>query len=285
MTEPDWSAITMRSKIVVLALAIVAAIAVTFVVLKSTANGQRSDDGDSSENGVRRAGGRKPTHHAGKPSASKRNVKEMPLDIFEHLTGKDRRYAEAIQDALDADDFKATLAAVNSAMKSKNPEVRESAVEALAWFGEDALPELTGAMADPDEDVANAAENAWELALQEINEADRRFSIAAAALRTPFKKDHLMTICSQMTGAAMEMIDNEEDAKKANEIRVMVVQTLVDIMDSGRAANVEQAKEAYEEITGSEWRSIEEAERYLADPENYELPDDHPDGITMPMQD
>ena len=250
-------------------LAIVAAIAVTFVVFKSTANGHRSDGSDSSENGVGR-GVRKSTQHAGKSSATKRSVKEMPLDIFEHLTGKDRRYAEAIQEALDADDFKATLAAVNSAMKSKNPEVRERAVEALAWFGEDALPELTGAMADPDDDVANAAENAWEAVLQEIEEPDSRFSIVASVLQSPFKRDHLVTIFSQFTSAATEMIDNEEDMAKAHANRVMVIQALVDIMGTGLVQNMQQAQEAYQEITGNEWMSIEEAERYLADPENYE---------------
>lgn len=282
----------MAKRTVLIGLSVVGGVALIVCLLswgglqrdKSDDGGMRIKDAGAANANVQGRGGRMAVRSGGASAAvSKRSVREMPLDIFEHLTGKDKQYAEAIQAALDADDFKATLAAVNSALKSKNPEVRENAVDALSWFGVEALPELTGAMADPDEDVADAAENAWEMALQEIDEADRRFSIAASAMRTPFKKDHLMTIGSQMAGAAMEMIDNEEDEQKANEIRVMVVQTLVDIMDSGREENIEQAKEAYAEITGNEWRSIEEAERYLADPENYELPDE-PDEVVMPIQ-
>ena len=211
----------------------------------------------------------------GKVRQHTRDYSERPTrEMFEHLTGLDRKYAEAVQSAIDNDDFKATLAAAEKAMNSTNSEVRANAVEALGWFGVDALPELTGAMADPDEDVSNAAENAWELALGEIDDGSMRFSIAAAAMATISDKNHLATISGLLEGAALEAIDGESDPSKASDMRFSVIQKLVNIMDSGRVDNVNQAKEAYEVITGFEWRGVEEAERYLQDPDNYELPED-----------
>lgn len=206
-----------------------------------------------------------------------RRKRRPPAELFAHLSGKDRRVAEAIQAALDNDDFDATLAATVKALASTNAEVRLHAVDALGWFGLDALPELTEAMADPDEDVAESAENAWELALSEMPQADRRFAVAAAALGTLSNEDHLTTIVGQLTGAALEMIDGEDDEEKANDNRVAVVQALVDVMDLDRAVNTREAREAYEDITGNEWVSIDEAERYLSDPDNYEPPEDRDD--------
>lgn len=195
-----------------------------------------------------------------------------PVDIFAHLSGKDKKLAEEMQSALDADDQKATFAATVKALSSSNAEVRLNAVEALGWFGVEALPELTGLMADPDEDVANAAENQWEQALGEIDDASRRFSIAAAAMSTLSNKDHLTTISGQLEGAALEAINGVDDPEKSAEVRIAVVQALVDIMDSGRENCAEQAKDAYETITGFKWISIDEAEAYLADPDNYDIP-------------
>ncbi len=182
--------------------------------------------------------------------------------------------AESLQKSLDEDDLESTLAASEKALRSANAEVRLLAIEALGWFGHDALPELTEAMGDADEDVAEAAESAWELALSELDSADRRFSIAAAALATLGNEDHLISIAGQLSGAALEMIDGEDDEAKAAEKRLSVVQSLVDVMGSKYRTNVEQAEEAYEDITGHEWRGIDEAELYLMDPDNYELPED-----------
>jgi len=198
-------------------------------------------------------------------------------DMFAGLEGADRRMAEAVFNALESNDFDSTLAAATRALSSTNAAVRLHAVEALEWFGLDSLPELTGAMGDPDEEVAEAAENAWEVALAEVNDPSRRFSIAAAALGTLSNEDHLGTIAGHLSGAALEMIDSEDDEAKAEDHRVQVVQMLVDLMEDARASAVPQIKEAYEDITGHEWVSFEEAELYVSDAENYESPEDRED--------
>jgi len=191
-------------------------------------------------------------------------------EFVDSLPAEDRRLVIAVQEALDKDDFDSVSKAADVAFCSTNPVVREAVVEAWGWFGAQALPELTGAMTDSSEDVANAAENAWELALGEIESASQRFSIAAAAMAAISDKNHLTTISGLLECAAQEVIDGEDDAEKSEEMRFSVVQTLVDIMDSGSANCVEQAKEAYEGITGFEWQGIDEAERYLQSPDDYE---------------
>ena len=222
--------------------------------------------------------GRKPAdavRQAMSGMSKKANPAEMPpVDIFAHLLGKDRRFAEELQSALDGNDFHATLAATSKALTSTNAEIRLDAVDALSWFGVDALPELTEAMADPDDDVANAAETSWELALSEIDDPMRRFSIAAAAMATLSDKNHLETISGLMEGAALEVIDGEDNIEKASDLRVSIIQTLVDIMDSGRDSQAAQARDAYESVTGFEWRGLDEAELYLQNPDGYELPED-----------
>ena len=82
--------------------------------------------------------------------------------------------------------------------------------------------------------------------------------------------------------AANDRIDSESNERKASEKRVEAVQMLVDIIEDTKAkkANVSKAKELYSDISGHEWNGIEEAEKYLADPDNYD-PDaaDEPPGL------
>ena len=214
-----------------------------------------------------------------KGAKSRKNTKRERVnrtaeDWFSHLKGADRELAKSVQDALDSGDLKQVLIVAEKALKSSNAEVRLNTVESLGWFGSDALPELTGAMGDPDEDVANAAESAWEIGLDQIEDVEMRFSVAAAAMGTLSNPNHLTTISGMLTSAALEFIDNADTAEESSENRIFVVQSLVDMMESKYETSVAQAQEAYEDITGKKWISIEEAELYLNDPENYELPEE-----------
>lgn len=231
--------------------------------------GKREDD---PKKAVREAMGTR--DNASKPARGKSEEKPS-LDIFQDLKGVDKKLAQSVQDAIDANDFNSVIAAAGKAMASTNAEVRAGAVEALAWFGADALPELTGAMADRDEDVATAAGNAWEIALGDINSASQRFDVAAAALGTLPHKDNLESVRALLVNSALELIDDEDDPDKASDNRVKVLQALVDIIETdGAGVNKAAAKEAYADITGSPYLGFDEAEAYLADPENYTAPED-----------
>ena len=206
-------------------------------------------------------------------TSSKERQKIDMSDLFDHLKGDDRAIAEAIQKGLDDDDFKTVAAWAEKALKSESAEVRQHAVESLGWFGAQALPELTVWMSDRNEDVAQEAMEQWSGALTEVERADDRFSTALAAFGTISDKDMLQSIGMELSSAADEIIDGEEDETRAAEKRVLVVQALAEIIVNGAKVNSAAAKEAFEDITGNEWISVEEAEKYLRDPENYEAPD------------
>ena len=55
-------------------------------------------------------------------------------------------------------------------------------------------------------------------------------------------------------------------------MRAMVIQSVVDIIDSSNKRLSDLGRELYEDITGNEWLNLTEAEKYLNDPDNYEPP-------------
>lgn len=203
----------------------------------------------------------------------KRNRLPKPMFkvMFDHLSPADKRLAEKVQSALDEENLASLIAASEQAMKSENPEVRQHTVEALGWFGPEALPELTGAMADPDPDVSQAAENAWEVGLADVEDPASKIEIAAATMATLANPEHLITIGGQFTGAVAEYVDMEENEAVAAERRLTVVQLLADIIDGDvPKACSDGAKEAYEDVTGEAWAGIDAAEAYLYEQYNYD---------------
>lgn len=208
------------------------------------------------------------------PTTPRKRVRHDPDGMYGRLKGEDRRLAENVQKALDDGVFADVVAAAERALNSRNPEVQENAIEALGWFGIDALPELTAYMAHENEEVAQAAMHQWDQALAEVPECAKRLSISAAALSTLSNEEVLDSIAGQFSNAALEYIDGEEDETKASEKRVEVVQMLLDLIEGENEVRAEKAREAYEDITGSGWHGVEEAEKYLGDPDNYEEPDD-----------
>ena len=209
---------------------------------------------------------------ANKSGREKPNRKRMSS---EHpYSPADQRLSDAIQDALEKEDFDAVAAAAEKALKSPNPDVRRDAVDALGWLGEKALAELTIWMADADEDVAQAAMDHWEEGVSEIEDANERLQTSLFALNTLTDKDALTMIGGQFANAATELGDEEEDETRASQKRTEVVQVLVDMIEGGKTAHAEAAREIYEDVTGNKWISVEEAEKYLRDPDNYEEPDD-----------
>jgi hypothetical protein len=190
-----------------------------------------------------------------------------------------------MQQALDEEEFEPICAAAEKALKMSNTELRQKAVEALGWFGEKALVELTPFMADPDEDVSEAAVNAWVLAVSEIESPVEKMKVARLVLNTSASKDALFMVGGEYSNSASEYIDDAEDEETATQRRIEVLQPIVDMMENSRSANVAAAKEIYEDITGNEWRGFDEAELYLADPDNYELPEDREETLTpMPSE-
>ena len=216
---------------------------------------------------------------------SRKLLAGLDRSMFGNLPEADRKLCEAVQDALDAEDAAKTIELASQLMLSKNPEARSHAVDALGWFGPEVLPELTMLMGDADEDVAQNAINAWESGVSEIDDAAARLKVSGMAMKAIFSKDALQSIGAQFSSAAIELIDAEEDAQAAFDRRVEVVQSVVDLIDSPNSTLSEVGRDLYEDITGHEWISLSEAERYLNDPDNYEPPMDEAPSATAEVPD
>ena len=200
--------------------------------------------------------------------------------MFAHFSEEDKKLAEVVQEALDADDADKTIKAATKLMSSSNPEARSHAVDALGWFGLKALPELTMLMGDSNEDVAQNAVNAWESGFSEIDDVQTRLKVSAMALNALSSKDALESIGAQFSIAATEYIDEaDEGTEESLDRRVDVLQSLVDMIGSSNNSLSDVGRDLYEEITGHNWINMDEAELYLNDPDNYEPPE-YSDGAT-----
>lgn len=199
---------------------------------------------------------------------SRRKTSEHPY------SPADKMLSDAIEEALEEEDISAIVEVAEKALKSTNPDLRHDVVDALGWFGEEALAELTVWMADADEDVAQSAMNHWEEGMSELDNANERLQTSLYALNVLTDPDALTMIGSHFANAATELIDEEDDEGRASQKRTEVVQALVDMIEGDRPASAEAACEIYEDVTGSKWISVDEAEKYLRDPDNYEEPDD-----------
>ena len=161
------------------------------------------------------------------------------------------------REAIDNDDLESARALAAEAAASKNDELREMAVEALSWFGKDAMVELMQFMADANEEVAGAAKDGWMSGLQEIDDEGEKAGVIEATMKGINDGEMLEDIANELIG-----IDD-----------LAAIQVLADVIeDGGNSAAVKAAKETYNTITGEDWSNIDKAEAWLQ--ENYEPEDD-----------
>ena len=235
-------------------------------------------------------------------------TKDWELDDFDDedhpYSAEDKKVALELQKAGDAldefddDDFKPLPAsavktkrrveaeaakarfykAVEAAMRSKNPSVRSACVDACSWRGDEALPELTGMMADADPGVAESALDAAQTALDGMENPNLQFETAAAYMQTFAGNEEARDMFSStLVSAASDLIDAADDSAAAEAVargnRERVVDTLAEMIEKGSGEFVQSAKDAFEEITTEEWVSREEAKKWAQDPENYEAPE------------
>lgn len=213
---------------------------------------------------------RSPAEHAatGKTGKGKRaslGVRVGSADddnVFRDENGKaypeqDQVLMRQARDAIDNDDLESARALAAAAASSENAELREMVVEALSWFGKDALVELTQYMADPNEEVAEAAKDGWMGGLQEMDDDGEKAGVVESAMKFLRDGETLEDIANELIG-----IDE-----------LAAIQVLANVIEEGKnKAAIPAAKEAYNSITGSDWTSVDAAEAWLQ--ENYEPDDD-----------
>ena len=183
-------------------------------------------------------------------------------DVFRDPDGKaypekDQALMRQAREAIDNDDLESARALAAEAAASTNDELREMAVEALSWFGKDAMVELMQFMADANEDVAEEAKSGWMAGLQEIEDEGEKAGVIEATMKCIHDDEMLEDIANELIGT--------DD--------LAAIQVLVDVIeDGGNPAAVKAAKETYNTITGEDWSNVDKAEAWLQ--ENYEPDED-----------
>lgn len=209
----------------------------------------------------------------GKRQKDKKTFRRSP--VVDDYSPEDRKLADAVQAALDDDNFEQTRKAALAAMKSENPEVRQEAVDALGWFDDKALVDLTKAMADKDADVAESARSHVEDALMGMEDDDRAFVLAAEYVKLFDGDDEAVTMFTGVLSSAGSRIidpddsDSAADVAKAKGNRAGIVD-IVDEMIGKGGKLAEKGRELYEEITGDEWTDRATADKWANDIEEPE---------------
>ena len=189
-------------------------------------------------------------------------------DVFRDPDGKaypekDQALMRQAREAIDNDDLESARALAAEAAASTNDELREMAVEALSWFGKDAMVELMQFMADANEEVAEEAKSGWMAGLQEIDDEGEKAGVIEATMKCVKDGEMLEDIANELIG-----MDD-----------LAAIQVLADIIEEGgNDAAVKAAKETYNSITEENWSNVDAAETWLQ--KNYEPDDDGGDDDT-----
>ncbi len=258
----------MKKQIVWYVAGVLIAAAVTWLVVAPTETDKKKD-APSKEEGQRRkksfaeAKAERAKARLAKKQGLKRAVKEKRENVIEEneeFTPDEQQLADKIESAVDEDKFKALQAEIEAAANSTNAALRQAAVDALSWFGVKALPELTLFMADVNDDVRNAACDAWTASISEIQDVNVRGSAVLSAMSVVHDRDQL---------DAMVMEINDMTNQQQLEI-------LTQLIEGKNKLAAEAAKEHYEFVTGEAYESVEAAQKWL---------DENPDEESDPSTD
>lgn len=240
-------------------------------LIRDVATDRKSAKGDAKKT----AKAKQDAHKDKRDKKDKKAFRRRSAVVVDDYSPEDRKLADAVQAALDDDNFEQTRKAALAAMKSENPEVRQEAVDALGWFDDKALVDLTKAMADKNADVAESARSHVEDALMGMEDDDRAFVLAAEYVKLFDGDDEAVTMFTGVLSSAGSRIidpddsDSAADVDKAKGNRAGIVD-IVDEMIGKGGKLAEKGRELYEEITGDEWTDRATADKWANDIEEPE---------------
>ena len=202
------------------------------------------------------------------------------------LSPEHRKVADALQEALDVENFKAVQRATALAIASKNPKLLKKAVEACKWFGSKSLAELTSIAAACAQGSAEASRNSGADAGKGSSSED------GENLQAEFEEAEQFAF----EGIEEKLGEIENDAEKAALVREymkatsdadmltllegqlntvldekLAIEAAIDVIENGSAAAAEHAKAVYEFQTSETYTGREAAQQWLN--ENYTPPD------------
>lgn len=179
----------------------------------------------------------------------------------EIVVAADRAEAEKMEERVDSEDFTAALKIARQLMRSKDEEVRSRVVSSLGWIGIKALPELSEMLADENEDIAAEAFQQWKEMVDEVADEAMKGSLIVAGMTNPNMKNQ-----GDLEACVMEFDSLRDD---------IAVRGLVSIIQSSNPVASEVARDHYTFVTGTDYTTPEEAEKWISEnvePEEDEKP-------------
>lgn len=167
------------------------------------------------------------------------------------LSAEDQKLVDAVQSALDDENFDEVKRLAEKLLNHPVAEVRRRAVEALQWFGGKALESLTPFLADSDEDTATAAMNAVEQSLMEMDDEKGKINYIESLfqIRNACDADALAMLSGQLKGFSDE---------------AAVVSSALRVIESGQNPDaVREMKEVYEFVTGEPYTTSDAAQQWI----------------------
>lgn len=152
----------------------------------------------------------------------------------------------ALKGAIEKDDPTLVFKLAAKAANSEDVELRDIAVDALNWYGVDAIPELLPFMLDTDQQIINKAFDVVDLALANVPSESQRMELLEIALTHANDEDQarsLLSKCETVSpiagiGILIDMIEKNPDSALADLCR-----------------------EEYEDMAGRPYRNRDEAQR------------------------
>lgn len=169
-------------------------------------------------------------------------VRRSPLPIAaDGLSDGEREAMDHLDDLVAEENYPEVQSMLRAYGPSRNPAVRERVVDALGWFGEKAIVDLTPFLGDENEDVRNAAAAQWNAAVAEVEDDREKAALVAQTML-------VITDPEMLEEVAFHLFEIEDEAEA-----VRVVKSVVAAAGDSNPAAVAAAKEAYEFITGDDW--------------------------------
>lgn len=169
----------------------------------------------------------------------------------------EQKLMRAAQSVIERDDLEGARALAATALTSRNVELRGMVVDALGWFGQDAIAELLPFLSDRNETVAENARGQWMMGLQEIEDDGAKAGVVQLTLEGLKDKDVIEDVVNELIG-----IDE-----------LAAMQVLVNVINGENPVAAEMAKETYNTLTGDDWFDVDAAEEWLQ--QNYEPPEEN----------
>lgn len=192
------------------------------------------------------------------------------------LNAEQRALIQAIRKALEDDDKKTVLALVRKLQSANEwPDgiplpIRRAALEAAAWFGMAALPEIAGFLGDGNEEVLADAIEAYESTIFEAN-GDRELATIVLAAAQAINDSEAMD----------SILMNLSDMRPS-----VAVETIKQIWATGTAGAKAALAEAVEFLTGEEGITTpEQLDAWYNDPSGDNRDDEDAEEFYGPSKD